>query len=216
MRLGLSLLKASDVVDTTSSLYRHLTWQFCKKIFQQNLHLLINSRGFRKSDISDIFVQNLHWGVLHKQSCLQWHSNSPHWPSLLYKSDAYPTVLSSHVLNRRSLNFIFCIISRFNRAWLINKFYTRKHSSRMHTDHAIRRPSSEPVAVRPIVDRHTPVKTLLSLAVSNNPDLWYGLEFDRFARQRCENPHGLQCMWTFYIIYWLVVTTKARQISTIG
>ena len=35
----------------------------------------------------------------------------------------------------------------------------------MRTDRAVRRPSSEPVAVRPIVDRQTPVKTLPSLAV---------------------------------------------------
>ena len=28
------------------------------------------------------------------------------WPSLVYKSDAYPTVLSRHVLNRRSLHWI--------------------------------------------------------------------------------------------------------------
>ena len=42
---------------------------------------------------------------------------------------------------------------------------TRKHSSRMHTDRAVTRPSSEPVSMRPIVDRQTPVKTLPSLAV---------------------------------------------------
>ena len=44
---------------------------------------------------------------------------------------------------------------------------TRKHSSRMHTDRAITRPSSESVSMRPIVDRQTPVKTLPSLAVGN-------------------------------------------------
>ena len=43
---------------------------------------------------------------------------------------------------------------------------TRKHSSRMRTDCTITRPSSEPVAMRPIVVK-TPVKTLPSLAVSN-------------------------------------------------
>ena len=35
----------------------------------------------------------------------------------------------------------------------------------MHTDRAATRPSSEPVSMRPIVDRQTPVKTLPSLAV---------------------------------------------------
>ena len=35
----------------------------------------------------------------------------------------------------------------------------------MHTDRAVTRPSSEPVSMRPIVDRQTPVKTLPSLAV---------------------------------------------------
>ena len=45
---------------------------------------------------------------------------------------------------------------------------TRKHSSRMRTNRTITRPSSEPVSMRPIVDRQTPVKTLPSLAVGNN------------------------------------------------
>ena len=44
---------------------------------------------------------------------------------------------------------------------------TRKHSSRMRTDHDVTRPSSEPVSMRPIVDRQTPLKTLPSLAVGN-------------------------------------------------
>ena len=38
----------------------------------------------------------------------------------------------------------------------------------MRTDRAVTRPSSEPVFMRPIVDRQTPVKTLPSLAVGNN------------------------------------------------
>ena len=37
----------------------------------------------------------------------------------------------------------------------------------MHTARAVTRPSSEPVSMRPIVDRQTPVKTLPSLAVGN-------------------------------------------------
>ena len=45
---------------------------------------------------------------------------------------------------------------------------TRKHLSRMRTDRAVTRLSSEPVSIRPIVDRQTPVKTFPSLAVSNN------------------------------------------------
>ena len=45
---------------------------------------------------------------------------------------------------------------------------TRKHSSRMQTDQDVTRPTSEPVSMRPIVDRQTPVKTLPSLAVGNN------------------------------------------------
>ena len=39
---------------------------------------------------------------------------------------------------------------------------TRKHSRRMHTDRIVIRPSSEQVAMRPIVDRQTPVKTVPS------------------------------------------------------
>ena len=39
---------------------------------------------------------------------------------------------------------------------------TRKHSSRMRTDRAVTRMSSERIAKRPIVDRQTPVKTLPS------------------------------------------------------
>ena len=46
-------------------------------------------------------------------------------------------------------------------------YVLNEHSSRMHTDHAVTRPSSEPVAMRPIVDRQTPVKTLPFLAVGN-------------------------------------------------
>ena len=38
----------------------------------------------------------------------------------------------------------------------------------MHTDHAVSRLSSEPVSMRPIVDRQTPMKTLPSLAVGKN------------------------------------------------
>ena len=47
---------------------------------------------------------------------------------------------------------------------------TRKRSSRMHTDHAVPRLSSELVAMRPTVDRQTPVKTLPSLAVGKHMD----------------------------------------------
>ena len=49
-------------------------------------------------------------------------------------------------------------------------YETRKHSSRMRTDRAVTRPSSEPVGMRPIVDRQTPVKTLPSLAVGNKKE----------------------------------------------
>ena len=38
----------------------------------------------------------------------------------------------------------------------------------MRTDRAVTRPSSEPVSMRPIVDRQTPVKTLPSLAVGDD------------------------------------------------
>ena len=44
---------------------------------------------------------------------------------------------------------------------------TRKHSNKMRTDRAVTRPSSERVAMRPKVDRQTPVKTLPNLAVGN-------------------------------------------------
>ena len=45
----------------------------------------------------------------------------------------------------------------------VQKIYLkRKHSSRTHADHAVTRISSEPVAMRPIVNRQTPVKTLHS------------------------------------------------------
>ena len=43
-----------------------------------------------------------------------------------------------------------------------NKFCTRKHSTRMRTDRAVTRSSSQQVAMRPIVDRQTRVKTLPS------------------------------------------------------
>ena len=38
----------------------------------------------------------------------------------------------------------------------------------MRTDRAVTRLSSEPVAMRPIMDRQTPVEALSSLAVGNN------------------------------------------------
>ena len=44
---------------------------------------------------------------------------------------------------------------------------TRKHSSRMRTDCAITRLSSEPVAMRPMVDKQRPVKSFPSLAVQS-------------------------------------------------
>ena len=43
-----------------------------------------------------------------------------------------------------------------------NEGKTRKHSSRMRADRAVTRRGSEIVAMRPIVDRQTPVKTLPS------------------------------------------------------
>ena len=45
---------------------------------------------------------------------------------------------------------------------------TRKHSSRMRTDRAATRPSSEPAFLRLNLDRQTRVKTLPSLAVVMN------------------------------------------------
>ena len=44
---------------------------------------------------------------------------------------------------------------------------TRKHSSRMSTNRAVTRPRNEPVSIRSIVDRQTPVKTLPSIVVGN-------------------------------------------------
>ena len=44
---------------------------------------------------------------------------------------------------------------------------TRKLSSRLRTDRAVTRPSSEPISMRPIVDRQTAAKTLPSPAVGN-------------------------------------------------
>ena len=45
---------------------------------------------------------------------------------------------------------------------------TRKHSNRMCTGRTVTRPSNEPVSMRPIVDRQTPVKTLPFLAVGKS------------------------------------------------
>ena len=44
------------------------------------------------------FLYKLVLRCLKKLNCLQWDLNSQNWPSLVYKSDAYPTVLSRHVL----------------------------------------------------------------------------------------------------------------------
>ena len=57
--------------------------------------------------------------------------------------------------------------SSFSCSFRQKLYQTRHLSSRMRTDHAVR-PSSEGGAIRPIVDRQTPVKTLPSLAVGNN------------------------------------------------
>ena len=54
-------------------------------------------------------------------------------------------------------------------------FITRKHSSRMRTDHSVTRPSGESVSMRPTVDRQTPVKTLPCLVVGKNGLLSRGL-----------------------------------------
>ena len=43
---------------------------------------------------------------------------------------------------------------------VLSKCRKRKHYSMMRTDRAVTRMSSEPVAIRPTVDRQTPVKTL--------------------------------------------------------
>ena len=45
---------------------------------------------------------------------------------------------------------------------IVKKIETRKHSNRMPTDRAVTRTSIERVAMRPTVDRQTPVKTLHS------------------------------------------------------
>ena len=47
------------------------------------------------------------------------------------------------------------------------KFSTTKHSSRMRTDHAVTRMSSDRVADCEQNDKQTPVKTLPSVAVGN-------------------------------------------------
>ena len=44
------------------------------------------------------FLYKLALRCLKKLYYLQWDLNSQNWPSLVYKSDAYPTVLSRHVL----------------------------------------------------------------------------------------------------------------------
>ena len=51
--------------------------------------------------------------------------------------------------------------------WLILIDITRQHSSRMRTDRAVTRSSSERVSSRAAMDGQTPVKTLPSLAVGN-------------------------------------------------
>ena len=50
----------------------------------------------------------------------------------------------------------------------------------MRTDRAVTRPNSEPVSMKPIVDRQTPVKTLPSLAVGKN---WAAIVFPYLIRQ---------------------------------
>ena len=48
---------------------------------------------------------------------LQLELNSQHWPSLVYKSDAYPTVLSRHVLTVSDFQILIkscCIESRID------------------------------------------------------------------------------------------------------
>ena len=53
----------------------------------------------------------------------------------------------------------------------------------MLTDRAVTRPSSEPVAMRPIVDRQTPVKTLPSLVVGNNNKIKFTANVSKYFDQ---------------------------------
>ena len=52
----------------------------------------------------------------------------------------------------------------------------------MRTDRVVTRPSSEPVAMRPIVDKQKPVKTLPSLVVGK--DVWPVLKCTCIQRYR--------------------------------
>ena len=58
----------------------------------------------------------------------------------------------------------------------------------MRTDHAITRPSNEPVFMRTIVDRQTPVKTLPCLAVGKYATLVNTLKFGLYL---------VRFTWTF-------------------
>ena len=63
---------------------------------------------------------------------------------------------------------------------------TRMHSSRMRTDRAVTRSSSERVAARLIVDRQTPVKILPSLTVGKNCEhVYHCSSFNRSFRSDC-------------------------------
>ena len=68
-----------------------------------------------------------------------------------------------HATAMSTLQLPKCVFRKF----IVMQYQTRKHSGGMLTDRAVTRPSSEPVSMKLIVVRQTPVKTLLSLAVGN-------------------------------------------------
>ena len=148
-----------------SGFHNHISnwqyWYYCKFVFPYICTKGcqgITFQGCRLAWYSSFLVEQL------KQSWQNWHSCAVEslWKTLLtsfgttcHAQTNYTPHNKSNVEPRDHWNYTV----------------TRKRSSRMHakyTNRAVTRPSSEPVSMRPIVDRQTPMKTLPSLAAGKN------------------------------------------------
>ena len=136
-------------------------WKYFSKWHASRVRILIctisthtkrHFKLFSKAVYTDfVYAMEMAWNEILLLIKVTNNANE-YWPNLR----RIPKIKSSNVI-------LFVVNDNINDS-INNITNTRKHSSRMHTNRAVTRPSSERVAIRPIVDRQTPVKTLHSLA----------------------------------------------------
>ena len=91
-----------------STLWTFKQWLALKMWLRYGLSIVLLLTFSHKAfwDMSRLKGKLLEFGIQLKNKVASNRNSTHNWPLLVYKSDAYPTVLSRHVLNRRFLNWI--------------------------------------------------------------------------------------------------------------